>query len=93
MKELRKYIRHGRTPVGCVVAVKKDNTVKIGYSYCSPKDHFSKAMAVKIAHNRAVNGFHFDRIPEYAFEEITGEMGNMKARAERYFQQEVLVQP
>jgi hypothetical protein len=54
-KSVIQYIRdENKNPRGVLVAVKQDESYKVGYSLCNKKDRFQKKMALKIALARAV---------------------------------------
>jgi hypothetical protein len=87
---LRRYIRRGKTPIGCVVAVKdEDGDIGFGYSLVNKGDHFSKKRAIEIAVGRARTGFYCDPIPEDKYDEVIGELFQMADRATRYFNEYV----
>jgi len=48
-------------------------TYRVGSAFCSPKDHFSKELARKIASGRALNNFHFGTIASEETGFITDE--------------------
>lgn len=52
-----RYVVHPNTGkgLGCVVAVKTDDGIKIGWSQCNPRDVFNRKVARSIAIQRAIN--------------------------------------
>ena len=100
---LVKYIRDGKRPIGCVVAL---SATQVGFSLCSPKDKFNKEIAVHLAVGRAVNP---DMSPHFAvpnrlvtvetpvstfrsplYQVVEAEISNMEHRAQRYFKSPAL---
>lgn len=53
-----RYVRHPNTDniIGCVVAVKTNDGVKLGFSQCNPKDQFDRKKGREIAIQRALIG-------------------------------------
>lgn len=66
------YVRDKKgVPYGVVVAVKVEDSYRLGYSLCNKKDRFSKDMALKIALGRAEMSGDSD----FAFSTCGGFMG------------------
>ena len=88
---LKRYIRIGKKPVGCVVAVKgSDGRVTFGYSLCHRTDQFSKKQGTKIAVGRSQSGFYTSAIAEDTrYDEVIGELFQMAIRASLYFKQDI----
>jgi len=90
---LKRFIRQGGHPIGCVVAVKhtvnNEEVIDFGYSLCNKVDHFSKKRGTKIAIGRALSGFDTDVIPDDRYEETIGELYQMAARASLYYKVEL----
>lgn len=88
---LKRYIRNGSHPVGCVVAVKHEDPVSgaivvdLGYSICNPCDHFNKKLGTEIAIGRALSGFDLDAVPDDRYDDVVGELHQMAARASLYY--------
>ena len=90
---LKRYIRIGKKPIGCIVAVKGlDGRVGFGYSLCNfaAGDHFSKKEGTKIAIGRAKNGFYINVLDgDTRYYDVVGELHQMAVRASLYFREDL----
>ena len=83
---LKRYVRIDRDPIGCVVAVKEGDDVKVGWSLCNKKDQFNKFMAEKIALGRAQhNADSVGSVPQRLQKEMYEAVEYMRNRAKRYW--------
>lgn len=99
---LVKYLRDGKRPIGCIVAISRD---QIGLTVCSPKDKFDREIAKNLAAGRAFTStpIFTDNLPArlinnpYATcpdeqiriplnQYVESEICLMEDRAKRYFQ-------
>ena len=83
---LVKYIKNDLGEyLGCIVAIKKDNQIRLGWSQRNKKDKFEKSRARAIATARAELGGTNARPTEKLRLLFEGEINSMAARASRYF--------
>ncbi len=81
---LVKYVRDDGRFIGCVVAIKHDGKIALGFSQCNPKDKFNKRIARDIAIGRAKNSGL--TVPSEKYRDLFDEELNFMAdRAKKYF--------
>lgn len=52
------YIKEKGRPCGCMLAIKSDDEIFIGFAKCGPEDYYQKIVGYEIAHGRALKFTH-----------------------------------
>lgn len=87
------YVRDNNgDPRGVIVAVKTNNDVSLGWSYCRKTDRFTKEMALQIAIGRAMQpGLSFCQYRSCAKpHQIAREFDKFVARCNKYYKLKTL---